>query len=540
MHKTSYTRNYFSIFLKFIALIALPIFFSVVHAAVLESRTGTLWAPYVEWSLDNPSYSGNPFDLVASATFTYVNELGAESETRITEMFYAGGTTWKFRFAGTRTGTWIFTTTSSDEELSGHTGTVTITVNPNPKIRGFLTSQGNKFAKKIGEEGDLEPFLFNVHQSQYGGELDVLALFNNSTPSVAIDVVIDDIIENGGNILYPGALKTRFFNINYSNYDDWNLHNSFNPDLDTFAQLDLLITQVHSRNLHVHFWAWGDDTRRQTPIGIGGINGIPDKRLQRYIAARLGPLPGWSMGYGFDLEEWVSNNQVGAWAKYLHDRFGWQHMLWARNRNHYELDALAYNGFGNYLYSDATTRMDSDLSRPHLYTERFLYLRRPYWSMDDTRKKRWQYAMAGGIGSWWGKYWNITEVYPKPEQLRTHLTFWEKYMRFDYVRDNNLSNGFVLKDIISNKHFIVYKESTNEITLDMSNITISVPLPVIAVDTKLEYQSIVTGAWGAGNQTWTAPYKSDWALAIGDFNLPTPVSLPSAPVGSKLSISVNE
>jgi len=519
-------------FLSVIMSIILSVFSSLAHAVVMD-RTGTMWAPYIEWSLDNPNYFGNPFDLVATATFTH----SVSGETRTTEMFYAGATAWKFRFTGTRTGTWNFITESSDAELAGHTGTVTITENTNSKITGFLTFQGNKFAKQIDENGDLEPFLFNVHQSSKSDDLDVLALSKNPTPYAAINGAIDDVINNGGTVVFPQSPRNRFFDINA---EKWDQHNSKNPDLNTFVQLEKIITQIHSRGLHFHFWAWGDEERKETPVGVGdGINGVPDKRLQRYIAARLGPLPGWTMGYGFDLAEWVSENEVGEWAKYLHDHFGWQHMIWARDRSHPELDVLSYGGFGNYLYSDAIIRLDSDVSRPHLYAERFLYLRRPYWDMDGSRQKRWQYAMAGGIGSWWGRYWSPPIEYSRPEQMRTHRTFWEKYMRFDYARDNNLSNGFVLKDVISKKHFIVYKENTNEITLDMGDVTIPVPLPIIAIDTKLEYQSIVAGIWGAKNQTWNAPYKSDWALAIGVFNLPEPVLLPSTPVALKLSISVN-
>jgi len=545
MCRKSIVQKYFGYYMAVIMLIFLCVFSSTAHATahvkILEPRTGALWAPYVEWSLDNLSYSGNPFDLVASVTFTYVNELGTEPETRITEMFYAGGTTWKFRFTGTRTGTWIFKTTSNDGELDGHTGTVTINANPNPKIRGFLRSYGNKFVKQVGENGELEPFLFNVHQSSKADDIDVLALSKNATPSVAIDGVIDDVIYYGGTVVFPQSPRNRFFDINA---EKWNEHTSNNPDLNTFAQLEQVITQVHSRGLHFHFWAWGDEERKETPIGVcegscefapdedKGINGTPDKRLQRYIAARLGPLPGWTMGYGFDLTEWVTENQIGEWATYLHDHFGWQHMIWARDLSHVELDVLSYGGFGNYLYSDAIKRLDSDISRPHLYAERFLYKRRSFWDMDGSRQKRWQYAMAGGIGSWWGWYWDPPQELPTPAQMRTHRTFWEKHMRFAYVRDNELSNGFVLKSR-SNEHFIVYKENTGVITLDMSNINGG--LPVIAVDAKLEYQSIVVDTWGAGNQTWLAPYVSDWALAIGDFNLPTPSLLPSAPVESDLT-----
>ena len=100
------------------------------RAENLGDRTVTMWAPYLEWSLSNPTFSGNPFDVVASATFVH----GTSGETRLTEMFYDGGNTWKFRFTGTRVGTWTFSTTSSDADLNGHNGTITVGPNPNPGV----------------------------------------------------------------------------------------------------------------------------------------------------------------------------------------------------------------------------------------------------------------------------------------------------------------------------------------------------------------------------------------------------------------------
>ena len=56
----------------------------------------------------------------------------------------------------------------------------------------------------------------------------------------------------------------------------------------------------------MHLWTWGDEQRHMTPARWG-INGNVDRATpERYIAARLGPLPGWTMGYGFDLDEWVN------------------------------------------------------------------------------------------------------------------------------------------------------------------------------------------------------------------------------------------
>jgi hypothetical protein len=88
-------------------------------------RNGVLWAPFLEWSLPNPSWEGNPFDLEASATFTH-QESG---EWRTTPMFFDGGNAWKFRFTATRTGTWSVRTSSVDLDLDNRRGTITVQAN---------------------------------------------------------------------------------------------------------------------------------------------------------------------------------------------------------------------------------------------------------------------------------------------------------------------------------------------------------------------------------------------------------------------------
>jgi len=67
---------------------------------------------------------------------------------------------------------------------------------------------------------------------------------------------------------------------------------------------------------------------QKTPRSLkGGLGGRIDLRLQRYIAARLGPIPGWSMGFGFDLDEWVTADQLKEWHDNMHRHFGWSHFL---------------------------------------------------------------------------------------------------------------------------------------------------------------------------------------------------------------------
>ncbi|MEC8891835.1 MAG: hypothetical protein VX901_00790, partial [Candidatus Poribacteria bacterium] len=67
----------------------------------------------------------------------------------------------------------------------------------------------------------------------------------------------------------------------------------------------MIILKTYAAGGAVHLWMWGDSSRDQNTKERWGLNGCTDRRLQRYIAARLGPIPGWTLGYGYDLWEWV-------------------------------------------------------------------------------------------------------------------------------------------------------------------------------------------------------------------------------------------
>lgn len=473
-------------------------------AANLGHKTGTQWAPYMEWSLDNASYSGNPFDLIAEVEFVHL----PNGETRSTQMFYAGGNTWKFRFVGTRIGNWTFTTSSPDAELDGHRGRVTINPNPDPKTTGFLTSKGNKFALQVGESGSLEGFLFNVFQHQ---DTDAKGARIRDSGILSVDadfmhIYLKEARDNGFNVVFFLPMDPKVWT------------DGENPRLDTFEALDLVVTAAHQQGMRVHFWLWGDAERGYTPPG--GINSAEDKRLQRYIAARLAALPGWTMGYGFDLQEWVSEEGVGEWALYMHQHMGWRHLLWARGRQHSELDVETYSGL-HHSYTDAVRNLDSDPNRPHHFGERDFFSRSGA-TLTWTRQHLWRYALAGGHGGHWG-YKGTEDVgswsYPNPEQLRTHFRFWSTEKRFllDMAPANNLTDGYCLKSA-DNQHYVFYKESASSIQMDLSGMAGA--QPSVAVDAKKEYVEISLGTLKPANQTWAAPYRSDWAIAVGLFGGP--------------------
>ena len=80
--------------------------------------------------------------------------------------------------------------------------------------------------------------------------------------------------------------------------------------------------------------------------------------------------------------------------------------------------------------------------------------------------------------------------------------------------DGGLADGHGLWSP-STESVVVYKE-------DESSVRITInedrgPLPAVAVDALKPYAEILLEPLTRGDQTWTAPYDSDWVIAIGDF-----------------------
>lgn len=532
---------------KIFVLLALVIFSSQINAANLGSKSGKMWHPYLEWSVTNTSFSGNPYDVIATATFSH----SGSSSTHKTEMFYAGNNTWKFRFAGTRTGTWNFTTSSSDPELNGHTGSASISSNAN--ATGFLTNSGNKFAMQKGDNGTLQPYRLNIFMTDTGGYITDVAYFRSGTANKA-RTYARAAKNNGMNAVYL-SVNHNWLKLGANKNSE---HNSTDPDPDTYAVLEQFITTAKNEGVHVYLWAWGDDDRDWSPSGLpGGMNGTVHKRIQRYTAARLGPIAGWSMGLGFDLDEWTSSSSRNAWATYLHSRFGWDHLLSTRgfrlsgnnNINGYSsrgdqdevLDTQSKGG--PHTYNEGLADLQSDLSKPTLYEERHVFERdkiKASWigwktttSMDGTRRLIWRNTLAGGIGGWFG-FFNQNPVfgsgsgYPNPEQLVTATTFWDDNERFlmDMRAANNLTDGMALRTN-NNRNFVFYKENTSSIQMNLSSM--SGNQNAIAVDTKRSYGEVAIGNLNPVNMTWDAPYSSDWAIAVGSFNGNTPSTADTTP-----------
>jgi hypothetical protein len=497
------------------------------RAAESLNREGFLWSPYLEWSLENSDVGDRPFDIEATVTFTH----SSSGETRTTGMFYAGDKTWRFRFSATRSGVWTFVSRSATSALDDKRGTVTIAPSvarpveakepTESRPHGFITSvDGNRWAWQVGEAGEVEPFVPQIVMAR--------TLSAYSEPE-KIDADLQTwFVDHGFNGLHVGV-ECRWFDFESVSSDRIPSPDP-DPDPRTFAVLEELITRAHRAGGMVHIWAWGDDGRRMTPTQWG-INGKADQRLQRYIAARLGPLPGWTIGYGFDLWEWVDGKQLKTWHDHVHQHLGWPHFLggrWEKNRLTQATEALDYASYEQHQpdYRKYVEMLDLRPGKPAFAEDRFRvrdpspYPEKDY-DLDRTRRGLWQSTMAGGVANIWGYMIPSADEggsrpFPNREQIRTYARFFHDRFLEGMTRANDLTDGVALARKSENpslRVIVFYKEDTDSIRMDLASMSRS--SRAIAVDTRKPYEEIDLGLLSAEEHVWRAPRASDWAIAVG-------------------------
>jgi hypothetical protein len=476
---------------------------------------GTLWEPYMEWTIVSHAYSGNPFDIESSVVFTHTGS----GTTITTGMFYDGNGTWKFRFTPILAGQWTFESYSSIQRLNGYRGIITVDPNPDPGARGFIVPHGRKFARQGPGEDDTEVFIPNTWMNYRGwGDHDQHGWTSISTTFATEQMTgefLDDAQAHGMNGIHA-IIANQWLTMDVASYEEID---DENPDPETFRALERAIVQAHSRGMFIHIWAWGDEARKWTPIGLtGGVNGVTDRRIQRYIAARLGPLPGWVMGMGFDLFSWMETDKAAAWIDYLQEKSGWPMMLGARedrefitppNATYYSNDLRPENDF----YRQARELLETG-NRPLWLTRRFGWMREDVWDMTTTRRALWQFAMAGGAGAIWGHYPPGSEHSGEGDYDRELLTLYHDFWQQHFAEDMESSydpdtETYIL---LGQYHAIFYRENAEILEIDLPA---SAVLPeVFAKDTQ-NGNRINIPENGPGRQNWQAPYRSDWVIIAG-------------------------
>jgi hypothetical protein len=350
--------------------------------------------------------------------------------------------------------------------------------------------------------------------------------------------------------------------------------------------LEEFLKHSYANGSLIHIWLWGSDAYKvgwsdgySGPDGIGGPMSAADQRLNRYIAARLGPIPGWSMGYGYDLHVWTDADELQAWYDFLKEQLGgWPHLLGARadvydagNPRMMQSDSLGlpraplseifwegdYTGHYDYRvpykwYAEVIDRKN----KPQFQEDRFRIREHNVFENKDytpemTIRGLWHSTMAGGVANIWGNllpaktfqeshpYDNQAEgrIQGVPftvdikEEIKTYHEFWfgKERFSFDLIRDNELTGnqigqghlypggGGYISVCLRNKEqdFYVFYIENSD-TLKMDLRNMSGRQKAYAVDTWKAYKEIPLQILNP--QLYTSikmPYLTTWAIVVG-------------------------
>lgn len=486
------------------------------EARELEPRESVLYE-VVEWRFPVGEAVDDPFDVVAEAVFRH--EDGAR---RRAELFWDGGDAWGLRFNGDLPGRWRVAVTSEIAALDGLAGEVVVA--DDPDARGFLrplpAAEGTLWARQRG--GGLEPLVPALAMAA--------PLTDYAADPALLDAHLDLFLgDHGFTGLHLSTIGGGWFDLDGDREVTAAMRD---PDPRTFRALEDVIARTHAAGGTVHLWLWGDHRRRQTPRSLaGGLGGAEERRLMRYFAARLGALPGWSVGYGFDLDEWIDAAQLAAWERHLAGHLGWPHLAGGRpagpNRGtDHAVDAawnegLPYASYEHHEpgWAELRAAVRASPGQPVMSEDRFRIRGADGPGKDvtevQTRRLLWHSALAGGVA---GIYGNLTEpdgsvrssgasaAYPHPEWSRTWRRFLLEEGRFGPgLAPARRGATLLLQDA---DHAIVYAEDSARIRLQPA----AHARRVVAVDAAAPYRELELGVVGPEGGTLLLPRRSDWAL----------------------------
>jgi hypothetical protein len=285
------------------------------------------------------------------------------------------------------------------------------------------------------------------------------------------------------------------------------------------AYFEAIVLDTYRNGGATHFWVWGDKARKLTPKTYG----IDVDQLYKEIAARLAPLPGWTVGYGFDLFEWASAREIEQFRQTLRDYSSYHHLVGGRgHKNQYKvisnnLDFASWE-WHQPDYQEYRTHLEKAQGQPAFSEDRFR-IRTPTrypekdYNPELTRRGLWHSAMAGGVANIWGnkpKDQKFSAPYPNKNAIKTYSQVIDNHFTVGMKPDNSLiDSGYCLRE--ENQQAICYTEEVSTVTINTNQI--DGVQQIIAVDTQENYQEIPIPVTG-NSTTWSAPKQSDWAFII--------------------------
>lgn len=365
----------------------------------------------------------------------------------------------RFRFTPSRTGIWSFSPG----------GDIHINAQRPDYAKGFLGAAGQSWQRTATRETVVPQYVMYD-----GANLD--------------DALHEFVIEHGFSGFHITNLRDFLVNPGY---------------------FEAVVLKTYRLGGTTHFWIWGDAARRQTPETYG----VEVAELYRQIAARLGPIPGWSVGFGFDLHEWASVEQVEAFRATLNETTSYRHMVGARgykNRYRQISDRLDYASWEWHQpsFEDYVDHLQHANGMPAFSEDRFR-IRQPSrypdkdYDAQATLLGLWESALAGGVANIWGNKpegASYSQAYPNKQAIRTYRTFIDEYFERPVARSDAVPGAKCLET--ASRHLCLLR-AVQELEVRTEHCRI------IAVDARRSYRE-----WELtepGNER-RLPHESAWAI----------------------------
>ncbi|MEM1261942.1 MAG: hypothetical protein AAGH76_06080 [Pseudomonadota bacterium] len=282
------------------------------------------------------------------------------------------------------------------------------------------------------------------------------------------------------------------------------------------AFFEAVVIQTYRAGGVTHFWLWGDEQRGQTPNSYSG----DVETLYRAIGARLGPLPGWTVGFGFDLYEWADDAAVDNFRLALEATSSYRHLIGARgNKNRYEevypdADFASWEWHRPTLH-DYHQHVERARGRPAFSEDRFRIrtaTRYPEKDYDEdlTRRGMWESLVAGGVANIWGNQdstGRFSRAYKNREQLLLFRDTVDRYLSADMTQSLITDKGQAC--LVGDESVLCYGSDTRRLRLPEQ---ISGRIQSAWLLDTITGEETAVSLEGLSKPEVVAPSLGDWAL----------------------------
>ena len=477
-------------------------------------------------SYHNSSWSGNPYDLNFTGTFTH-----ATSGRTLTQFgFYAGDNTWKLYFMPDELGNWTFTTSSSDPDLNNKSGSFTCVSSGLP---GKLIAQGKRWKNSDGKF--VSPIMLPSGPYIRGNSLGITSAFVNWAKNTAGAQIIGTTLLNfKGDKNYTHSQEDRMY------LDSAEGVEFYQPSWD---RSNLFYDYLRDSEMGHYILIFSDDGSNPNKHGITA-NSAAELRLFKYLVARFAPYPMVIWDSGIDIGETRDNSWINNFVAWFHDNDPWKHPIASRTGGGsggiHPAEADYYSdGFKDTAFYNNFINAWNKRSVPTAYTDRWRENGSRGGPPDDLRKSVWESAVAGGQALYITAnedFGYLEDTYATDLEVAPQLGYRTKFIdtqinNFGQLNPANeliLSGSNVRLAANPGEEYLVYLGSGGSTKIDLSGAP-SVSFEIVWLNPKTGIVQTSSNVNGGGSTTFTSPFSQEAVLLLRSDN--DGLSVPEAPSG---------